>query len=222
MRSVIFALILAVASAPSVRAGAWLRAKGAGFTSTSVSTNKARELSTSFYFEYGLSEKITLGADISYGVDRTAFQEGSGIAFLRFPLGPTDQTHKFAAHVGVGARYLTGFYLPAAEAGLSWGRGIEWAGRYGWVNVDTSFNSAQSPTDDRIKIDGTFGLGLTERSKVMLQMFNTIEGGTTYSKIAPSYLFAPGGGKTTFQLSAEVPVSGGGETSLKIGIWREF
>lgn len=222
MRSVIFALILALTSAPTAQAGAWLRGKGDGFTSTTLSSTADQTLSTGFYFEYGLAEKLTLGLDISYGVDFTTFEEGSGIAFLRFPLGPTDQTHKFAAHVGVGARYLVGFYLPAAELGLSWGRGIEWGGKYGWVNVDTSYNRSQSPTDPRIKIDGTVGMGLTERSKVMLQMFNTIEGGTTFSRLAPSYLFAPGGGKTTFQLSVEIPVAGGGDPALKLGVWRSF
>lgn len=222
MRPVILALILALAGASTAQAGAWLRTKGDVFTSTSVSTNASRELSTSFYAEYGLSDRFTLGVDISYGVDRTAFQEGSGIAFIRFPLGPTDGTHRFAGHVGVGARYLAGFYLPAAEVGASWGRGIQWREKYGWVNVDTSFNTAQSPTEDRIKLDGTVGLGLTDRSKVMLQVFNTFEGGETYSKLAPSFLFAPGGGKTTIQFSAEIPLAGGGETALKLGVWREF
>ncbi|MEP1610330.1 MAG: hypothetical protein ABJL72_00240 [Roseobacter sp.] len=222
MRCLIFALVLGLACASTAQAGAWLRSKGGGFTSTSVSTNAARELSTSFYLEYGLSKNFTLGADISYGVDRTSFQEGSGIAFLRFPLGPTDKTNKWAAHVGVGARYLAGFYLPAAEIGVSWGRGIQWRDKYGWVNIDTSFNRARAPTEDRIKFDGTVGMGLSERSKVMLQMFNTFEGGETFTKLAPSYLFSPGGGKTTLQLSVEIPLAGGGENTLKLGVWRDF
>ncbi|WP_227271136.1 hypothetical protein [Roseobacter weihaiensis] len=222
MRSVVLALILVWASASMVQAGAWLRGKGSGFASSSVSTNQSRDISTSVYLEYGLSETITLGADISYGVDRVSFPEGSGILFLRFPLGPTDRTHKWAAHVGVGARYLTGEFLPAAELGLSWGRGIQIGQKYGWVNVDTSFNEPQSPAEQRIKLDGTVGLSLTRRTKVMFQMFNTLENGETFSKLAPSLLFSPGKGTTTLQLSAEVPVAGGGETAIKVGIWREF
>lgn len=222
MRSVVLALILVWASASVVQAGAWLRKKGSGFASSSVSTDQSRDISTSVYLEYGLSETITLGADISYGVDRVSFPEGSGIIFLRFPLGPTDGTHKWAVHVGVGARYLTGEFLPAAEVGLSWGRGIQIGQKYGWVNVDTSFNEPQSPAEQRIKLDGTVGLGLTQRTKVMFQMFNTFENGETFSKLAPSLLFSPGKGTTTLQLSAEVPVAGGGETAIKVGIWREF
>lgn len=222
MRSVALALIFILASAPVVEAGAWLRTKKSGFASSSVSTNAENELSTSFYGEYGLSDRFTLGLDVSYGVDRTFFQQGSGILFLRFPIAPTDGTHKWAAHVGVGARYLQGYFLPAAEVGLSWGRGIQWREKYGWVNVDTSFNAPQSPADNRLKVDGTLGLGLTQQIKVMLQMFNTFEGGETYSQIAPSLLWAPGDGKTTIQLSAEIPVAGGGETAVKIAMWLDF
>ncbi len=222
MRSVALALILLLAGAPAAEAGAWLRSKGDGFGATSVSTNKDRELSTSLYGEYGLTERLTLGLDISYGVDRTFFQQGSGIAFLRFPLGPTDRTHKWAAHIGLGARYLQGYFLRAAEAGLSWGRGIQWRDKYGWLNVDGSYNIPQSPADSRLKIDGTAGIGLNDRFKVMLQMFNTHEGGQTFSQIAPSLLWSPGGGTSTIQLSAEIPVAGGGETALKIGVWVEF
>ncbi|MGA9436383.1 MAG: hypothetical protein WBV62_19305, partial [Roseobacter sp.] len=94
MRSVVLALIIVLASAPVVEAGAWLRAKNSGFGSSSVSTNAENELSTSFYGEYGLSDRFTLGADISYGVDRTFFQQGSGILFVRFPLSSGEGSHK--------------------------------------------------------------------------------------------------------------------------------
>lgn len=57
MRSVVFALILALASAPSAQAGAWLREKGKGFVSTSVQTTENNGSSVSFYMEYGLGEK---------------------------------------------------------------------------------------------------------------------------------------------------------------------
>lgn len=222
MRFLVFALIFLLASAPVVEAGAWLRAKNSGFMSSSVSTNVERELSTSFYGEYGLSDRFTLGTDISYGVDRTFFQQGSGIVFVRFPIAPTDRSHKWAAHIGLGARYLQGDFLPAAEVGLSWGRGIHWREKYGWLNVDTSYNAPQSPAENRVKVDATVGLGLTKQFKVMLQMFNTFEGGQMFSQIAPSLLWAPGGGKTTIQLSSEIPVAGGGETAFKVGMWIDF
>lgn len=222
MRSVAFTLFLVLMNASMAQAGAWLRKQGDGFAATSVTTNEDSELSTSIYLEYGLNENATLGLDVDYGVDLTNTQQGSGILFLRFPLGPTDQTHKWAAHVGIGARYMAGYYGPATELGLSWGRGIKWGERYGWVNIDSSYNIPQSPFDNRVKIDGTIGLGISERSKVMVQSFNTTEDGRTFSKVAPSYLFTPASGQTTFQFSVEIPIAGGGSNALKIGIWREF
>ena len=222
MRSVILAVILGMACAPAGQAGAWLREKGRGFASSSLAIDGDNEVSTSAYLEYGLSEWLTMGGDFYYGSDLTTFQEGSGIVFLRFPLGPADRVNKFAAHLGLGTRYTQLEFLKAAEVGLSWGRGLQWGDRYGWVNVDGSLNEAEEPAERRVKLDGTVGFGLTERSKVMLQVFNTFEGGETYSKLAPSWLFAPGGGPTTFQVGFEAPLSGGGDTTLKLGVWIDF
>jgi hypothetical protein len=237
MRSVVLALILVFASAPTVEAGAWLREKGKGFASSSLQTTDDAGTSGSFYVEYGLSEGMTVGLDATYDTDlatyitdRTTvilnedgtFPQGSAIVFLRFPLGPTDQANKWAYHIGVGVRYENAELAKAAEVGLSWGRGIQWRDRYGWVGVDASYNRAEEPARDRIKLDATVGLGITKRLKGMLQMFNTIEDGETYSKIAPSLLVSLGKGSTTLQLSSEIPVSGGGDPSIKIGLWYEF
>ena len=143
--------------------------------------------------------------------------------FLRVPLGPVDKTHKFAAHLGLGARVLNEEILPAGEVGLSWGRGFQVGTRYGWLNVDSSYNLTQRPASDRIKLDLTAGLGISDRTKLMLQMFNTFQDGDQFVKLAPSLLWSVGQKSgTTLQLSAEVPVSGGGATALKIALWREW
>jgi hypothetical protein len=237
MRSVVLALILVFASAPTAEAGAWLREKGKGFTSSSLQTTDSAGTSGSLYAEYGLSKGITVGLDATYDTDlatyltdRTTlilnedgtFPQGSAVVFFRFPLGPTDQVNKWAYHIGLGVRYENGELAQAAEVGLSWGRGIQWRDRYGWINVDTSYNSPEDPLADRIKIDATVGLGLTQRLKGMLQVFNTIQDGETYTKIAPSLLVSLGKGGTTLQLSSEIPVSGGGGPSIKLGLWYEF
>ena len=233
MRSVALALIVVLAGAPTAQAGAWLREKGSGFASSTVTVNReseagvdSYEASGSIYLEYGLTEKLTIGLDASYGYELTGMQEGSGIVFLRFPLGPTDRDNKFAAHIGLGTRYLAdymdGSFLPAAEVGLSWGRGIKVGDRWGWVNVDTSFNKPGSPAQQRFKVDATIGLGLSDNIKVMLQAFNTFEGGDTYTTIVPSLLISPDKGRTTLQVSVEFPTFSGEKPGLKLGIWRQF
>ena len=222
MRTAALALFLTLLCAPAAQAGAWLRAESSGFAASPVSINRNQESFTSAYLEYGLSERMTLGADIGYGFDLTGKQEGTGILFLRLPLAPADRAHKWALHLGLGTRYLNGEFLPAAELGLSWGRGLQWGERYGWANIDAVFNQPGSPAKQRLKIDGTLGFGLSAHIKVMAQLFSTFENGETYVKFAPSLLLAPGKGSTTWQIGLELPVAGGGESALKIGIWREF
>lgn len=237
MRSAALALVMILASASAAQAGAWLRTKGTGFASVAIQTTDTNT-ETSIYLEYGLADWVTAGADITYDTDLTeylydqstlilnddgSFPQGSGILFLRFPLGPQDRTNKFAFHLGYGARYVDGYLVEAKEVGLSWGRGIKLGERYGWVNVDTSFNTAGDPAQDRSKLDATVGLGVTERTRAMLQMFNTFQGGETYSRVAPSLLVSLGKKKTTtLQVGSEIPVSGGGSASFKLGIWYEF
>lgn len=235
MRSFTCALILGLVCASPAQAGAWLRQKGKGFASFSVQATENNGNSSSIYLEYGLTDGITLGADITYDTDLLNYiqgegplieslaevPQGSGILFARFPIGPMDQTNKWAFHLGVGARYFNGEFFQAAELGLSWGRGIQIGEKYGWVNVDTSYNEAQSPTDTRIKLDGTIGLGLTDTTKVMMQIFNTHEADETYTKIAPSLLYKPSKSDMTVQLGSEIPVDGG-EASIKIGVWLDF
>lgn len=238
MRSAVLALVLALVSASSAQAGAWLRAKGTGFASTSVQTTENDGSSVSLYFEYGLADNVTLGADIHYDSDLMRYlsgadlaeldietpddvPKGDGVFFLRFPLSRDDAKNKWAFHVGLGARYFEAEILKAAEVGLSWGRGIKIGERYGWVNVDTSYNEAESPGRTRIKADGTIGLGLTDQTKVMLQVYNTFVEGERFTKIAPSFLYAPPKRKVTYQIGSEIPIDGG-EASLKLGIWYAF
>lgn len=222
MRAAILALVLTCATTSDTQAGAWLREAGAGFASASVSANNNQDTRSQFYGEYGLSERITLGLDVDYGFEVTGRDEGTGTVFLRFPLGPTDRTHKFAWHVGLGARYQNLEFYPAAEVGLSWGRSLKVGERWGWANIDTRLNTSQSPIDTRLKLDGTIGLTVNPYVKVMAQVFNTFQGGDTFVSIAPSVLFTLPESKTTLQFSAEIPAVGGGETFFKLGLWRDF
>ena len=222
MRSFALAIIVFLASVQTAQAGAWLREEGSGFTSSTSSITQEREPSGSVYFEYGLREKATLGLDVSFGLDRTGAQSGSGTVFLRFPWGPTDGNHKWAWHVGLGGRYLNGLISPAIETGASWGRGIQIGERYGWAAIDGSINFAAASAETRAKLDTTIGLGFTDHFKGMAQMFMTYQESELFTKLAPSLLIQPGKGTYTLQIGAELPVTGGGSSALKIGIWRDF
>lgn len=235
MRLAVLAFVLVCISAPCLQAGAWLRETGTTFASATLDTTQNDGSSTSFYAEYGLSDNMTLGLDIHYDTDLLNYvagtdlevesiedlPSGSGIVFLRFPLSAPDAKDKFAFHVGLGARYLENEVLKAAEVGAAWGRGIQIGERYGWLNVDVSYNAAESPALARIKLDGTAGLGFTETTKIMLQLFNTFVDGERFTKIAPSFLYSPRARNVTYQVGSEIPVDGG-EATLKLGVWYSF
>ncbi|MEP2642323.1 hypothetical protein [Roseobacter sp.] len=222
MRVHTLAMSIVLACAQAAQAGPWLREKGKAFVATSGSITAEKDVSGSGYFEYGLRDNITLGADVFYGIDRTLQQSGSAIVFLRFPISAPEATHKWAWHFGVGARSQNMVFAPAVEAGVSWGRGIQIGERYGWAVIDSSLNIPGSSLDTRIKLDGTVGLGFTKHFKGMAQVFMTHQGGEVFAKFAPSVLVVPGKGPYTAQLGVEFPIMGGGETQFKLGLWRDF
>ncbi|WP_262386572.1 hypothetical protein ROLI_034470 [Roseobacter fucihabitans] len=222
MRLVALAIFFVVTGVQLAQSGPWLREKGKGFYAGSGNVTRQKDTSGSLYAEYGLSEKITIGADIFYGIDRTLQQSGSGILFLRFPLSAPDATYKWAAHLGLGARSQNLIIRPAFEAGLSFGRGIKIGEKYGWAVIDSSINIPGSQLETRIKLDGTVGLGFSDHIKGMMQIFATYQGDALFTKAAPSLLIIPGKSGYTFQIGAEIPTSGGGDTQFKLGIWREF
>lgn len=222
MRPVLMAVLVMLAAAQMAQAGPWLREKGKGFYAGSGNVTQAKDSSGSVYAEYGFRENITIGIDVFYGIDRTLQQSGSGTLFARFPLSAPDATHKWAMHVGLGARSQNMTIAPALEAGLSWGRGIKVAENYGWAVIDSSINIPGSSLQTRIKLDGTVGLGFNDHVKGILQIFTTYQDEELFAKVAPSVLIIPGKSSYTFQIGAEIPTIGGGDTSLKIGVWRDF
>ncbi|WP_299965193.1 hypothetical protein [uncultured Roseobacter sp.] len=222
MHAGVLALIMMVTTAGAAQAGPWLREEKTGFLSTTGGVTQNNDMSGSLYAEYGLTAATTIGASVFYGIDRTLQQAGSAIVFLRRALSAPDATQKWAWHLGFGARSQNYTVTPAVEAGLSWGRGIQVGERYGWAVIDGSVNVPRSPLETRIKLDGTIGLGFTDRFKGMAQVFLTHEDGEVFGKFAPSLLFTPRESKQTFQLSVEFPFMGGGDAEIKIGLWREF
>ena len=68
-----FYLLLFLALASTVDAGAWSRSKGEGFTMTSIqvtapSVTKPASYYYSNFSEFGLTESITFGADLGHSV----------------------------------------------------------------------------------------------------------------------------------------------------------
>jgi hypothetical protein len=220
MRCCVLALVFVLAGGQCALAGAWPREKGKAFVASNLTTTKDRDYNGNLYAEYGLTDRFTLGLDVTAEMDPLGMITGDGTLFLRWPLNAPDATHKWAVHLGVGARYDDLEFFPSGEIALAWGRGLQWGERYGWMGLEASYNVAKSPQTAIAKLDGTIGMGLTDKTKAMMQVFLTQQDSVLTTKLAPSLLFSPGAGRYTLQFGAEFPNEG--ETSFKIGIWMDF
>jgi hypothetical protein len=222
IRLSILIVTCALWSAQAAQAGAWLRERGAGFLSTSGTVTAEKDASGSLYGEFGLTDRLTLGLDINGGMDTSGLPQGDGTLFLRFPLSGAEMPDKWAAHVGIGARYEPYDFVPSLELGLSWGRGLQWGERFGWAAIDASINFAEAPMKTISKLDATLGIGLGPSTQAMGQIFLTRTDGRLYRTLAPSLLITPKDSRTTFQIGVEFPLEEENDTRLKIGIWRTF
>ena len=203
-------------------AGAWLREKGTGFSSTAFTITADQDIANTTYLEYGLRPNLTLGADVRLGRDTFGSQDGFATLFLRKPLSNPEKDSKWAYELGFGATWDDTLVEPHVKAGLSWGRGIQWGDRYGWMSVDSSLRWDITTSRSTTKIDSTIGLGITEVTTGMLQLYLTDFDGTSSASLAPSLILQPRGKKFRVQVGAEAPLDDTDDTALKLGLWRDF
>lgn len=229
------ALILLLLIAGPALAGPWPRGKGKVFYSVHANVEYLEEFGLmnqygTIYGEYGLTEKLTLGVDYSGSEIAT----DKAIAFLRYPIANGDRKLLYAIEMGLG---LSDGEM-ALRPGLSIGRGITWGQRHGWISLDTRALLTGSSQTSRIESDFTFGLGMTERGKLILQLQGGIQSkGDNYLKFAPSYVIElkqpkprkkqrkkrkPRKGKQFLEIGLTAGLVNYENYAAKIGIWREF
>ncbi len=218
----LFVCLICITCAGSAHAGAWLREKGAGFSSFSLSSTYHLDTVSQTYLEYGLTERTTLGADIGFVRPRFGLHGGYATLFLRRPIGPTESNSKWAYDLGVGASWLGDTILPHFRTGLSWGRGIAVAEKSGWVAVDAAVVWDLTNTRHLTKIDTTIGLNFTDTTAGMLQLFAGRLEQETFGTFAPSLILAPKFTKFRIQVGTESEVGNLRNSVLKLGLWREF
>ena len=192
-------LILLTAPVPAY-SGAWLREKGKGFSSNTVSVTQNYDISESTFLEYGVRDDLTLGAEVSFLASAYGLQSGSATLFLRRPLGRQGRPNVWSAELGIGAAWVGDVVTPNVKAGLSWGRG---------------FTLAE---------DSPVGINLGERFSGMLQIFHASTSTTTATSIAPSIIVRPIKSRPDIrlQIGAETLITDSSNPALKLSIWREF
>lgn len=223
MRFAVTIILILVTVVPGrACAGAWLREQGTSFTSVSFSATYFRDISNSTYLEIGVRENLTLGADIGYSTDRFGQQSGDATLFFRRRIGTSTGPNKWAYEIGAGATWAGDLILPHFKTGLSWGRGIQLKERHGWMSVDATVIWDLGNGQHQSKLDTTVGLNFSDTATGMVQLFLGNLSGETYGTLAPSLILKPKKRNFRIQFGFEAPLDSVENTSVKLGLWREF
>ena len=180
-------LVLAVCLLPAVaQAGAWARDKGSLYLSVTGYASDSGQAEGSIYAEYGLTERLTLGAKVFGGPDTST----EALVFLTTAFR-RDKRIKLAFSTGVGAEQPAdgGDILGLGQLGLHAGMGLP----RGWLALDVYAtltadlaNTTELPDPD-YKADLTFGHRLSDRWSLIAQLQGGKDaGGEAYLKAAPS------------------------------------
>lgn len=207
--------------AQPVQAGAWPREKGTGFATIATHLSWPQDLTTlddpapdaqyrMLYFEYGLTERLTLGLDLG----RSVSGDGKAVGFVQLPLRRADGGMQATAQIGLGQ--ISG--APVVRPGLSLGWGME----RGWVSMDSVAEIQIESGQTDIKLDVTWGRTLPRDRKLMVQLQTGAPArDPSFGRIAPSVVLPL---RKTFQaeLGATYGLWGDDSMGVRLGLWTDF
>ncbi|KIC50135.1 hypothetical protein [Tateyamaria sp. ANG-S1] len=210
--------MLWIVAALPAGAGAWMQEHRKGFLSFSGFYDETERFGGTIYLEYGLRPKLTIGAKVDASMVYGQVPNGSGFVFLRKPIPIERHEFKIAYEIGLGSTFAE-TYEPLLHTALSYGRGIKAWNKYGWIAIDGSVEWALHDGSDTRKLDTTVGLSVTDRFKVMMQVFVSDTDGNTTTTLAPSVVWQPRPTAPSFVVGIE---DKDGILALKLGMWRSF
>ena len=207
------AIMLWLALASPLAAGAWPRGKGSAFAVgyTYVLPSGAY---SGIYGEWGMTDRLTLGVDVGRGVSG----QDKSVAFVRAPLWSPGWGHRFAVEIGAGR--IAGHDV--LRPGLSYGKGFDWAGRAGWIALDTVAEIHVDTLAVDGKADLTLGLSVNEHRKLLLQLQGGLQyGDEPFLRLVPSMTFTLSD-RMRLELGLSQSLRDDRETGLKAAVWLEF
>ncbi len=216
-------LLIALSGAPApAAAGAWLRDAGDGFFSVTTILRQGdpdARLETSLYGEYGLSPRLTIGADIN---DRPGVT-GHALLFARLPLSRPGARNRLAAELALGGHHRRGAWDPMYRLTLSYGRGLpRRRGRTGWLAVDAGYERRLGTARPIYKLDATLGVSAPGRIRPILQLETAhIPGQPLIWAVAPGLLIDTRRGGT-WLIGLERKSAGRDTLGVKFGLWQPF
>ena len=206
--------------ASDVASAAWPRGEDKSFVTLSYETTAdGPDFGDfgAFYYEYGVTEKLTFGLDI--GKTQSAGQV-SAIAFLRYPLELSGGDNVFAAEVGLGWAERDGSAVAALRPGLSWGRPVSGAWGSGWLGVESTF-AIYEDGETLGKIDSSFGINHESGNLSIFKLeFAAPSDGDETLAFAPSHVI-----KVSENSFLELGLSHeftDAVAKVKVGVWHSF
>ncbi|THD75917.1 hypothetical protein E7681_05580 [Thalassobius vesicularis] len=195
------------------QAGAWPRGKGHWFSATALDWGADGSVATSFFAEYGLTDRLTVGVDGFWTTEGATV-----LGFARLPVWSGPQGGKLALEAGIG----TADGKPILRPGLSYGRGIVTGWGNGWVAVDATAVVDPALGLSSWKVESTLGLAPSERWKFLMQLRSTGSiGGVQDMVLAPSAVFRLG--KSVYlQAGGAYGLTDPRDSGIKLGVWLEF
>lgn len=213
-------LLLPVAAWP----GPWPREQGTGFVSLSSEYFVARgaeQAYTSFYAEYGLSDQLTLGADLG-GNDSSG--DWTAFVFARRPVLQGKGPHQVALELGLGAAPNPLWQAePVLRPGLHWGRGLKTGWGPGWVTLETRLEYRVLSQDSVRKADLTLGVRPRDHTMLIMQVQSgDYPASEPYLRLAPKYVRRIGRSKAHLEVGLRYGVSSDDSLGVRIGSWLNF
>ncbi|WP_052249098.1 hypothetical protein [Leisingera sp. ANG-Vp] len=215
-----FAVCLALALAQPAAGGAWLEKPGQGFAAASVTFRQAggrRAHELSYYGAYGITQKLTLGADLN----QTADDSGHALIFARLPLRQ-GRRYRLALETAAGGNHVQGLWHIMQKTTLSYGRGINTARHTGWLALDAAYELRNSGRDAVWKLDAAAGLHRPGKLAPMLQVETSKPENGRFSYTLRSAVRYPLSRQQELVLGLEYRSAGQQSLGLRPGLWQRF
>ncbi len=221
MFRVLVAIWIYVLSASPALSGAWLREKGSGFASATITQRTGHGVWSSelgYYADYGLTSLVTLGIDLNDNDNLS----GHALVFVRIPLGQTSRRHHMAVELALGASHYLNSWVPMQKVTLSYGRAFDSNWGPGWLAIDGAYEIRGLNTEPILKLDATIGLSDPEHLRPILQIETAkISGHPLFYTITPG-LQIPLNPDTRLLIGAQHRVTTKRSLGLKLGVWHSF
>ncbi len=221
MRCAALCLALVLSMTTSAAAGPWPRGAGNVFLGPKlVQTEDWR--AAEFYGEYGFTERLTLGAKLTWRDDDIRDVE----LFSRWHLHDLGGAHPVSVEFGTRARLSDDLLerRPRATAALHYGMGFAQPLHGGWLTV--TLRGTQPPPADTLSrvivdLDAELALRPIERGILSARVEQHFAAGEGYVTLVPGLGWEFGESATVMAQGTFDP-SGDAEPGLRLGLWLDF